>query len=331
MPLFDYEFNKFILNTGQLSEEIQTSSITIALDRIDGTDATVTAVFKADLSGAEFTTLSGLVENYAHDPNFDPALIVTAGLDPDGNTVPNPVDQDGEIHTIPGNLANVTGNKIVNWSMFYNLDAGCSIDEQFVVPSGKTASIEFVQGYASSVPFSVELNFYKKSGKRTNPAINPEDYAIQEVNGAHAGGSTDIVLKNGGHGFAFNDLEVNKRYGFATSSGTTFVRFVDSKDGPTKTVTLDKGIPSDLSTGDKVALVDRPIARLGGDSSNALMDFEISPTFKGNGTRFLELIIKNESLTDSGDVFAVVNGWHTDTVKGTIKGSGGDAGVDDDA
>jgi hypothetical protein len=106
---------------------------------------------------------------------------------------------------------------------------------------------------------------------------------------------------------------------------------VESKDGPTKTVTLDKGIPSDLSTGDKVALVDRPIARLGGNSSNALMDFEISPTFKGNGTRFLELIIKNESLTDSGDVFAVVNGWHTDTDKGTIKGTGGDAGVDDDA
>lgn len=331
MAEFPFLFNKFIFNTGQLFEEIQTSSITIALDRIDGADTTTTVIFKEDLSGAEYTTLSGIVDVYLHDPNFDPMLTVTAGVDPDGNILSTPVDSDGEMHTIPGNLANVTGNKIVNWTMFYNLDADTSIDERFVVPSGKTVSIEFVQGYASAVPFSVELNYYKKSGKRTNPAIHPEDYAIQEVNGAHAGGSTDIVLKNGGHGFSFGDLEVNKRYGFATSSGTTFVRFVDSKDGPTKTVTLDKGIPSDLSTGDKVALVDRPIARLGGNSSNALMDFEISPTFKGNGTRFLELIIKNESLTDSGDVFAVVNGWHTDTNKGTIKGTGGDAGVDDDA
>ena len=41
--------------------------------------------------------------------------------------------------------------------------------------------------------------------------------------------------------------------------------------------------------------------------------------------------MKNESLTDSGDVFAIVNGWLTPTVGGTIPGGGGDAGVDEDA
>jgi hypothetical protein len=173
------------------------------------------------------------------------------------------------------------------------------------------------------------LNWYKDTGKRTNPAINPEDYAIQEVNGAHAAGSTVITLKGGGHGFAFNALEVNKRYAFQSASGT-FVREVTSKSGPAKTVTLSAGTPYDLAAGDHVALIDRPIARLGGDAANALMDFEVAPSFRGNGTRYLELVIKNESLTDSGDVFAVVNGWTTATNGGTIPGQGGGAGVDED-
>lgn len=332
MAEFPFIFNKFIFNTGQLFEEIQTSSITIALDRIDGANTTTTVIFKEDLSGAEYTTLSGIVDVYLHDPNFDPNVIVTAGLNPSGKAVPNsasPVTPDGETLTIQSNMANVTGNKLVNWSMLYTLGADTSIDERFVVPSGMTASIEFIQGYSSAGPFSVELNWFKDTGKRTNPAINPADYAIQEVNGAHAAGATDIVLKGGGHGFAFNSLEVNKRYAFASASGT-FVREVTSKDGPTKTVTLTAGTPYDLANGDHFALIDRPIARLGGDASNALMDFEVAPSFRGNGTRYLELIIKNESLTDSGDVFAVVNGWTTATNGGTIPGQGGEAGVDED-
>ena len=36
MAKFPFLFNKYILNTGQLFEEIQTSTITEALDRIDG-------------------------------------------------------------------------------------------------------------------------------------------------------------------------------------------------------------------------------------------------------------------------------------------------------
>jgi hypothetical protein len=331
---FPFVFNKYVHNTGQLFEEIQTSSVTIALERIDGSATDTTVIFKADLSGAEYTTLSGVVEAYTTDPDYEPTIIVTAGVDESGHAIANrhsPVTTDGEMLTIQSNMANVTGNKLINWTMFYTLSSDTSIDERFVVPSGMTAAIEFVQGYSSAVPYSVELNWYKGSNKRTNPAVNPRDYAIQEVNGAHAGGSTVITLKGGGHGFAFNSIEVNKRYGFATSSGTTFVRTVDSKNGPSKTVTLDKGIPSDLENGDHFALMDRPIARLGGASNNALMDFEVSPTFRGNGTRYLELIIKNESLTDSGDVFAVVNGWTTPTNGGTIPGQGGDSGVDEDA
>jgi len=260
--------------------------------------------------------------------------VVTAGIDDQGNIVETtaaPVTNDGETHTIQSNMANVTGNKLVNWSMHYTLGADTSIDERFVVPAGETASIEFVQGYSSAVPFSVEVNWYRGPGNRINPAIDPKDYAIQAVNGAHAGGSTVITLKAGGHGFAFNALEINKRYAFLTSSGTTFVREVTAKNVPSKTVTLGAGIPSDLSNGDDFALVDRPIARLGGDANNALMDFEVAPSFRGDGTRYLELVIKNESLTDSGDVFAVVNGWTTSTISGTIPGSGGDAGVDEDA
>jgi hypothetical protein len=333
VPVTEYTYVKSNVLVGQLVDEINDSSITIALDHINTKDDALSIFFKVAISAGEETTLDALVAAHVRDPNAEPPVFVTATLDANENIVANktsPVTSDGEMHTIQSNMANVTGNKLVNWSMHYTLGADTSIEERFVVPSGQTASIEFVQGYSSAVPFSVELNWYKDAGKRTNPAINPVDYAIQEVNGFHAAGSTVITLKGGGHGFAFNALEVNKRYAFGSASGT-FVRKVTSKSGPSKTVTLTVGTPYDLADGDPFALIDRPIARLGGDAANALMDFEVAPSFRGNDTRYLELVIKNESLTDSGDVFALVNGWTTATNGGTIPGQGGDSGVDEDA
>ncbi len=330
----EYNYTQADVNTSQLASEIQESAITIALDYINTSGDDIAIFFKATLSAGEETTLDGLVSAHVIDPNYDPTLVVTAGLNSQGEPVPtaaSPTTNDGEMHTIQSNMANITGNKLVNWSMTYTLGAATSIDERFVVPAGQTASIEFIQGYSSAVPFSVELNWYRGEGNRINPAIDPKDYPIQSVDGAHSGGDTVITLKAGGHGFAFNAIEANKRYAFLTASGTTFIRNVLSRHIPSKTVTLETGIPSDLSNGDKFTLVDRPIARLGGNASNALMDFEVAPSFRGDGTRYLELVIKNESLTDSGDVFAIVNGWTTSTVSGTIPGSGGDAGVDEDA
>lgn len=259
--------------------------------------------------------------------------VITAGLDPQGNIVENaaaPVTTDGETLTIQGNMANVTGNKLVNWTVSYTLGADESISERFIVPSGITVAIEFVQGYSSAVPFSAELNWYRGAGFRINPAIDPNHFAIQEVNGAHTTGDTVITLRNA-NTYQFSNLEINKRYAFATSTGKSCVRKVISKHSPTKTVTLSASVPFDMADGDKFALVDRPIARIGGDANNSLMDFEVSPSFKGDGIRFLELVIKNESLVDSGDVFAIVNGWTTATTGGTIPGAGGEAEVDPDA
>ena len=333
MALFEYNYTHSDFDVGQLAQEVTSSTITVALDNITSQENDISIYFKAELSSGEWTTLSGVVSAHTRDPAYDPPVLVTAGLDDEGVAVPDaasPVTPDGETHTIQSNMANITGNKLINWTMHYTLGADTSISERFVVPSGKTASIEFVQGYSSAVAFSAELNWYRDVGKRTNPAMNPEHYFIQKVDGNHTAPDNTIKLKNA-NGFGFADIVLDKRYAFATASGTTFVREVTAKHGPTKTVTLDGNIPTNLQNNDKFAMMDRPIARVGGDASNALMDFEVAPAFRGDGTRFLELIVKNESLTDSGDVFAIVNGWLTPTVGGTIPGGGGDAGVDEDA
>lgn len=340
MAIFTYIHEKDPVNPDQLAEEIRESSIAVALDNVatngavEGVGPTVVSNFKAELSDEEEDTLDSLVADHVADFTPPVDVTVTASQNAQGEIViskTQPTTRDGEIQTIQGNMSNVTGNKLINWTMFYTLASDTSIDERFVIPSGVTASLEFVQGYSSAVPFSVELNFYRGPGNRINPAIDVAAHAIQEVDGYHAAGVTEVTLK-GGLGFSFSAMETDRKYGFSrVSDGKSFLRKVTDKDGPTKTVTLNSSTPFELFDGDKFGLVDRPISRLGGDATNGLMDFEVAPTFPGDGDNFLELIIKNESLVDSGDVFAVVNGWTTPTVSGTIPGSGGSSGVDEDA
>jgi len=339
MPLYTYNYTKDPINAEQISDEVRESDITVALDHVvvgkDYQDQTVvTFHFKAELPDPEEIILDEVVAEHVADFTPKADLVVTSTLDKDGVVIPDgtiPVTLDGETLTIQGNMANVTGNELINWTMFYTLGADTGIDERFMVPSGVTASIEFVQGYSAAGPFSVEVNWYSGPGSRINSAISPRDYAMQTVDGDHISGSTEIKLK-GGQGFSFSAMETDKKYAFySNSTGKTFVRRVTSKDRPSSTVTLSNGAPFDLLDGDCFTLVDRPIARLGGDGTNALMDFEVAPSFKGDGKGYLELVIKNESLTDSGDVFAVVNGWTTSTTGGTIPGAGGASGVDNNA
>lgn len=335
MSEYTYTYQKLPVNGRQLAEEIRDlDTITVALERVDilsnqeGVSENVRISFKAEISDDEELALEALVT--AHVADFSPPVdvVVTGKTDGQGGVIVDgvsPVTPDGETHTIQSNLGKITGNEIVNWTMDYNLNTGNSIAERYVIPNGKTVSIEFVQGYSPAIPYSVELNWYvNRAGTtfRRNPAMRARDFFIARVDGNQPAPNTTIVLKNV-NGFQFRDLEVNKAYEFLTSSGTRFNRIVTSKDVPTKTVTLDSTIPSDLSNNDKVALIDRPIAKLGGDASNALMDFKIAPTFRGNDQRYLELVVKNESPTDNGEVFAVVNGWLTSTVSGTIPGKGG--------
>lgn len=329
MPLSQYTHYKAPVIADQLAEEIGSTAITIALDNIQTTEDQVDLFFKADLDSTEQdilgTTVSGHVADFF---SLKEEVVITSKLDRAGNVVtdlPTPVTPDGEQHTVQSNLGKITGNEVINWTMNYNLNTGTSISERYVIPDGKTVSIEFVQGYSPSIPYSVELNWYVTRGPTTfrrNPAMRPEEFWVARVDGNHPAPDTTIVLKNA-NGFQFRDLEVGKAYGFVTSSGTNFTRVIENKDGPSRTITLDDSIPTDLSNNDKVGLVDRPIAKLGGDSANALMDFEIAPTFRGNDVRYLELVVKNESPTDNGEVFAVVNGWLTSTVSGTLPGKGG--------
>lgn len=337
MAEFPYLFNKEsgITNTAQLFSEIQDSSITIALDRIDGTDHTLTAIFKAALSGGEFTTLSGLVVAHVGNPNFDPPVFVTAGVDPvSGKTVLDPASPrtpDGELHVVASNFGHITGNKVVNWTMQYTLNAGATISERLVVPSGQTLALEFMQGHAPTTPFNVELNWFDHSPNNTNtffrrnPAIRIKEFSTMVVSGSHTQGDNTIQV-NTDNGFLLANNPVPRQYGFINlvTGKRAFIR-ANSLNAGTGVLTLNVGIPFNLPNNSPIALVDRQIARIGGAAGTSLVDFEIPPSFDGDGFRYMEMKLQNTHASTAGVVFAMLNGWMTSTLSGTIPGAGGGA------
>jgi len=109
---FPFLFNKYIHNTGQLFEEIQTSDITVALKRIDGSSTTTNVIFKKDLEGAEYTTLSGIVDVHVYDPSYD--AVVTD------------INMSNERHTGDGKLRVLSSHKplLSDGRASYNYFAG---------------------------------------------------------------------------------------------------------------------------------------------------------------------------------------------------------------
>lgn len=64
----EYNYTKTPVDVGRLTEEIQTSSIITALDHITVLGSALDVFFKADLSGAEQTTLNTIVTNHTGTP-----------------------------------------------------------------------------------------------------------------------------------------------------------------------------------------------------------------------------------------------------------------------
>jgi len=64
------------VNCSDLSEEIQASSITIALDRIDTAGDDLDIIFKDELSGDEETTLNTIVADHQGNPSADEAIVI---------------------------------------------------------------------------------------------------------------------------------------------------------------------------------------------------------------------------------------------------------------
>ena len=336
---FTYLFTKDPATTSfsQLYLEIGASPITIALSNISSEDDLVSISFKAELSSGELATLSGVVSAHTPNPNFDPPLVLAAGLDQNNQPIAQriaPTTPDGEMHTVQSSMANITGNSLINWTMEYTLNAGSSISERFIVPDDYYASLEFLQASSSVVNYSVELDWYVYppgggAAHRRNPAISAETIWVQEVDGDQPAPDTTIKLKNA-NGFIFADLGINLFYQFLTASGIAFTRQVTAKNQSTKVVTLSAPIPTNLQDGDRVALIDRSIAKLGGAQSNTIMDFEVPPYFRGDGNRYLQLTLNNDSLLDSGSIFTILNGWLTPVVSGTIPGQGGGGAQEDE-
>lgn len=330
--------NPLSFNTGQVHAEIQASSITVALDRVDQNDSTLSTVFKAVLSAPEYVTLSGLITTFVPDPAFDPPLHVTASVDlTTGLAVATPLSpytSDGEMHVVASNFGHITGNKVVNWTAQYTLNAGVTISERLVVPSGESLVLEFLQGHAPAVPFNVELNWFDHPPVNTstffrrNPAIRISEYNTMTVDGLHTAGDTTILVL-AANGFTLANNPVSRQYGFLNPvTGKRFYIQATALNTSTRILTLNVGIPFNLPSGSPITMVDRQVGRAGGAAGTSILDFEIPPSFDGDGFRYMELKLQNNHASTAGLVFAVVNGWMTSTLSGTIPGLGG--GVEDE-
>ena len=64
-----------------------------------------------------------------------------------GDTEP-PRTVDGDWHIVAENFAHVTGNNAINWTVEKCLDAGTSYSEKFIVPNGRTFTLNFMEGGA---------------------------------------------------------------------------------------------------------------------------------------------------------------------------------------
>lgn len=157
MAEFPFLFNKYVHNTGQLFEEIQTSNITISIERIDGGSDDTTVIFKADLSGAEYTTLSGLVDDYVTDPNYDPVI--------------TEVTMSSERHTGDGKLRVLSSHKplLSDGRASYNYFAG----EGDLIASGTVGGGQSIQLCSVSGTGTVEMDI-----KFLNCVYPPEEIWI---------------------------------------------------------------------------------------------------------------------------------------------------------
>jgi hypothetical protein len=158
---------------------------------------------------------------------------------------------------------------------------------------------------------------------RRNPTIRIAEFYTLEVDGAHTAGDNTILVR-AANGFALASNPVPRYYGFLNkNTGARFFIQATALNTSTRIMTLATPIPRNLPDGSPITMVDRSIARVGGAAGTSLVDFEIPPSFDGDGFRYMEMRLQNNHASAAGVVFAIANGWMTSTASGTIPGAGG--------
>lgn len=258
-------------------------------------------------------------------------LVVNKGTEPDddisdptqgwlwliGDTLP-PRTADGDWHIVTENFAHVTGNEVINWTVEKYLDAGASFEEKFIIPNGRTFTLNFLEGGSFTVPTHIKLEYFIYIGSefiRCNPEIRFDEIHLTTVNGIHSQSETVIVLNNANDELDY--IEIGMYYAFKDGSGEPIIRKVVDVFPGSDSIEIDEGLPvGGISDGTYFGLCDRVIGQKANQIASSVIDWVSPPRFVGDGINYLLLTITNEDDVDAGLVTAMVNGWHTDTSLG---------------
>lgn len=225
---------------------------------------------------------------------------------------------DGDWHFVNENFAHVSGNHGINWTVECELENDESYQEKFVLPAGRHATLNILRGGSDKVPSSILLEWYEEltvdEYMRVNPWVRADEQISGVINGAHTTGDTVITIYNTNNEIDW--IMADHYYCFAHGSGGFHAKVL-SVDIPNAQFTLAAGIPEDLANGDKIALTDRPIGRIGNQIAADSLAWASPPNgFIGNDKNYFLLTIKNEDDEDVGLVSATLNGWHTSNTGG---------------
>jgi hypothetical protein len=231
-----------------------------------------------------------------------------------GDTMP-PQSSDGDWHVVNENFAHVSGNYGINWTVECELENDESYQEKLILPAGRHATLNILRGGSDRVPSSILLEWYEELTvdvyMRVNPWVRADEQIAGVINGAHATNDTVITIYN-----TNNDIDwimADHYYCFAHTSGGFHAKVI-SVDIPNSQFTLEAGIPVGLNNGDKIALTDRPIGRIGSQIASDSLAWTSPPNgFIGNDKNYFLLTMTNDDDEDVGLINATLNGWHTAT------------------
>lgn len=225
-----------------------------------------------------------------------------------GNVEP-PVTADGDWHIVNENFAHVTGNNVINWTIEKFLDSESETSEKYVIPVGRTVTLNFFEGGSFDVPTYIKVEWFKDfSGtfKRVNPDIRVSEIWTTTLSVAATTGDTTVSVVDA------SDIDAGMLFGFECNTEECMLT-VASVDTDANTITFETPLPVDKLVGDKIGLVDRVIGQKGNQIASSAINWVSPPRFTGDGSDYLLLTIKNEDSTDGGLVTAMINGWDTST------------------
>ena len=295
------------VNSDKLTQEILSSSITIAFSYIEIYGDVLDLWFKDALSESYQTFLGSLV------------------LVHDGVALPThdnpPSTADGDWHVVNENFAHVTGNQGINWVVEKYLEAGISYSEKFRLEEGRHATINSLSVGAASVPAKVSLDWYVETSEgsgvfmRHNPWTRCKSSYCDLIAEDHLVGDTVLNVQNVDD--YLESMETDSYYEFENIDGTFFYDKITAVSVENKQVTIANAAPIALLANAMLTSKDRPIGRIGTQYTYSKINWESPPNgFIGNGKNYFLLTIQNTHTDESALISSATNGWHTSVESG---------------